>query len=238
VFTTPLVIATLVATATGATLGFVASQLIARSAIERLRVALADALWRLSHDPLTGLYNRTGLETSHAITATFGDPQPIIVMLIDLDLFKEVNDTHSHHAGDELLQATASRIKQLATIYGGHAARLSGDEFVAIMPLRSQPVSSLAQKFTSLIAEPVKVNADNGPVTVEVTASVGVAVVSSADLLEDIALHRADTAMYHAKREGGNRHLLHTPGMTMPGQTPRRGPRLRDQHHTPGGSAE
>ena len=106
------------------------------------------------------------------------------------------------------------------------------------MPLGRHRLTSLAEQFTAVIAEPVVVRPDNEAVTVAVTASLGVAVASSIDLLEGIALHHADMAMYHAKRQGGNRHVLHQPGMTMPGNRPRRGPRLRDLRRDHGGSAK
>jgi diguanylate cyclase (GGDEF)-like protein len=238
VFTTTLVIATIVAATLGAVTGFLLGRLGMRSTLARLRVELAEAVWRLTHDPLTGLHNRTGLRAIHTATAASGNPQPIAAVLIDLDLFKDINDTHSHDAGDDLLRATADRIGQLAALYGGHAARLSGDEFAAIIPLNGHRVSSMAENFTTVIAEPIEVRTDNGPTTVTITASLGIAVTSSTDLLEGVALHHADVAMYHAKQQGGNRHVLHQPGMTMPGYRLRRGPRLRDRRGDQTGSAE
>lgn len=237
-FTTPLVIATLVAATLGAALGFLLSRMATRPTINRLRVELADTVWKLTHDPLTGLHNRTGLRAIHTATAASGEPQPIVAMLFDLDLFKEINDTRGHDAGDDLLKAVADRIGQLAALFGGHAARLSGDEFAAIMPLGRHRPTSMAEQFTTVIAEPVKVQADNGPVTVTITASLGITVASSTDLLEGVALHHADIAMYHAKRQGGDRHVLHQPGMTMPGNQPRRGPRLRDRRRDQSRGAE
>jgi diguanylate cyclase (GGDEF)-like protein len=238
VFTTHLVIATIMAATLGAAIGFGTNFMITRPTIRRLRVRLADAAWKLTHDPLTGLPNRSGLRTDHAAVAASGQPQPVAVMLIDLDLFKDVNDTHGHDAGDDLLIEIADRLGHLAAVFGGSAARLAGDEFVAIMPLRRHQVTSLAEMFNAVIAEPVKIQADNDPVTVTVTASLGIAVVSSTDPLEDTGLHRADTAMYHAKREGRNRHVLYTTGMTMPDRQPRRGPRLRDLRRDHSGSAQ
>jgi diguanylate cyclase (GGDEF)-like protein len=234
VFTTLLVIATIVA----ATLGAGACCLAARPTINRLRAELADAAWQLTHDPLTGLLNRTGLRTVHTAVATSGQPQPIIVMLIDLDQFKQVNDTHSHDAGDDLLIQTANRLGQLAHTHGGVAARLTGDEFAAILPVRHHPIADIADRFNTALAAPIKVHTDNGPVTVTVTASLGIAIVDSTDPLEDVALHRADTAMFHAKHQGGGRNILYTPGMTMPNRERRRGPRLRDLRRDRRGSAE
>jgi diguanylate cyclase (GGDEF)-like protein len=193
---------------------------------------------RLTHDPLTGLHNRTGLRAIHTATAASGNPRPIIAVLIDLDLFKDINDTHSHDAGDDLLKATADRIGQLAALYGGHAARLSGDEFGAIIPLDRHRVSTMAEHFTTVIAEPIEVRTDNGPTTVTITASLGIAVTSSTELLEGVALHHADMAMYHAKQQGGDQHVTYAPGMVMPNCSPRKGPRPRDlRRRTRGGDA-
>jgi diguanylate cyclase (GGDEF)-like protein len=229
VFTTPLVIAILVAVTLGATIGCVLTHLATRPAVNRLRAELADAARQLTHDTLTDLHNRTGLRAIHTAEVASGDPQPIVAILIDLDLFKEVNDTHGHDAGDELLKAAADRIEKLAALFGGHAARLSGDEFAAIIPLGQHRPASLAELFTSIIAEPVKVPTDSGPTTVTITASLGIAITSSIDLLKGVALHHADMAMYHAKQQGGNKHVIHQPGMTMPARRPRQGPRLRDR---------
>jgi diguanylate cyclase (GGDEF)-like protein len=234
VFTTLLVIAIIVAATVGAGVGYLA----ARPTINRLRAELADAAWQLTHDPLTGLLNRTGLRTVHTAIAASGEPQPIIVMLIDLDQFKEVNDAHSHDAGDDLLMETADRLGQLTDSYGGIVARLSGDEFAAILPLRHHGIADIANRFNTVIATPVKIQADSGPVAVTVTASVGIAIVASADRLEDVALHRADTAMYHAKHQGGDRNVLYVSGMTMPDRERRRGPRLRDLRRDQRGGAE
>ncbi|MBO4209791.1 GGDEF domain-containing protein [Micromonospora echinofusca] len=237
-FTTLLVIATTaLAAVLGAVVGFGLGHLAVRPTLRRLRTELADAARQLTHDPLTGLLNRTGLRAVHTTIAASGDPQPIIVILIDLDHFKQVNDTYSHDAGDDLLTQTADRLGRLAATYGGSVARLSGDEFAAILPVRHHGITDIADRFTTAIAEPVHIDTDHGPTTVTVTASLGIAVADSTEPLEDVALHRADIAMYHAKRHGGDRHVLQLPGMTMPDREHRRGPRLRDLHRDQRGSA-
>ncbi len=73
---------------------------------------------------------------------------------------------------------------------------------------------------------------DGDLVKVDATASIGVTACDSADGFDDVVLHRADVAMYHAKHGGGNQHVIYAPGMTMPARTLRRGPRLRDLHRT------
>ena len=232
-FTTVLVIATIVAVILAAVAG-----LAIRPTINRLRAELADAAWQLTHDPLTGLLNRAGLHTIHTAFTEAGGPQPLVVMLIDLDGFKEVNDTWGHDAGDDLLTEIADRLTRVTHTHGGTVARLSGDEFAALLPVRHHPIGDIANLITSVIAAPVKVQADTGLTTVTVTASVGIARVASTEPLQDVALHRADIAMYHAKHHGGGRHVTYTPGMTMPERQHRRGPRLRDLHRDQRGSAE
>ncbi|WP_328468815.1 GGDEF domain-containing protein [Actinoplanes sp. NBC_00393] len=228
-FTTDLVITTIVAIALGAGLGHLAT----RRSVTRLRAALADAAWQLTHDSLTGLYNRTGLQAA----CTAAEPQPIVVILIDVDRFKEVNDTYGHGAGDILLVRIASRIGELADVHHGSAARLSGDEFVAVVPLGGQRLDRLADMLTTVLAVPTVIPTDEGPVSVAVTASLGIAVVAGPDLVA-VGLRNADTAMYHAKRRGGDQHVLHAPGMTMPVRTPRKGPRTRDLHRRAEGGGE
>ncbi|WP_327002714.1 GGDEF domain-containing protein [Dactylosporangium sp. NBC_01737] len=235
-FTTILVIATIAAAILS--IGFGLGNLAARPTLNRMYRELADAAWQLAHDPLTGLFNRTGLRAVYSGFAAATEPQPLIVMLLDLDGFKEVNDTYGHDGGDTLLMEVADRIGLIAEINGGAAARLSGDEFVIVLPVRDQQLASLADGFVSAIGRPVQLDVANGPVPTAVKASLGVAVIDSTDHLEDVALHRADTAMYHAKHQGGNRHITYAPGMSMPDRARRHGPRPRDLRHThPGATA-
>lgn len=235
-FTTLLVIAIAAATI-GAAFGSGITYLAVRPLIDRLCAELADASWKLTHDPLTTLNNRTGLQTIHTALAASGNPQPIAVILIDIDRFKDVNDTHSHDAGDELLTEVAARIEEIAEVFGGSAARLSGDEFAVVAPHNGHQLHRLAEMLTTGVAAPVEIHTDDGMATVAVTASLGIAVASSAEVLEN-ALHHADTAMFHAKRQGGDRHVIHAPGMTMPARKPRKGPRPRDLHRRTHGGGQ
>lgn len=214
-------------------LAFLLGWLTARPVIRRLRAELADAAWWLSHDPLTGMLNRVGFHAAHAALAS--SPQPVVILLIDLDNFKPVNDTHGHDGGDDLLIETSDRITETATMLGGTAARLSGDEFAVLLPVRDQSHSRTADLFLTVIAQPVQLTTDGTPVTVTVTASVGMTIAETSDPLHDVALRRADIAMYHAKHAGGNRYAIYEPGMTMPAGEHRRGPRLRDLRQQPRG---
>ncbi|AEB44313.1 GGDEF domain-containing protein [Micromonospora maris] len=203
----------------------------------RLRAALTDAAWQLAHDPLTGLLNRAGLLAAHTTHTTLTThPQPILAILIDLDGFKTINDTHGHDTGDDLLITIADRIEELTDLHGGVAARLSGDEYAALLPVCRHDVDRIAAAFVAVIAAPARLDIDGHLSTIAVTASIGVACVESTDSLGDVALHRADIAMYHAKHGGGNQHVIYTPGLRMPTRAARRGPRPRDLHSTDRGT--
>ncbi|MEV4273630.1 GGDEF domain-containing protein [Micromonospora aurantiaca (nom. illeg.)] len=193
--------------------------------IHRLRHQLADTHRSMLYDPLTGMLNRAGLHAAHAALAEPALAQPITVALIDLDDFKTVNDTHGHDLGDDLLTAIGERITDLAELYGGAAARLAGDEYAVLLPTHAGDPDRIADALATIIAEPVALGADEH----SVTASIGLAIVEATDPLTDVALHRADVAMYHAKRNERNRHATYQPGMTMPPAPHRRGPRLRDR---------
>ncbi|MFI2652818.1 GGDEF domain-containing protein [Micromonospora fulviviridis] len=197
--------------------------------VRRLRNRLTDAIWQLEHDPVTGMLNRAGLLAAHATLTEADTAGPIIVVLIDLDDFKPVNDTHGHDRGDDVLAAIGGRIADIAALHGGTAARLSGDEYAALLPVRTADLARIADTFVALIAQPVELTTDGTTVTVTVTASVGIALAESTDPFEEVALRRADIAMYHAKHHGRNRHALYEPGMAMPEPGRRRGPRLRDR---------
>ena len=89
-----------------AVVAFLLGRLTARPLIRRLRQALADAAWWLSHDQLTGMLNRTGFYAAHTALAAMS--RPVVILLIDLDCFKPVNDTHGHDTGDNLLSRSVT----------------------------------------------------------------------------------------------------------------------------------
>jgi diguanylate cyclase (GGDEF)-like protein len=195
----------------------------------RLRNRLTDAVWQLEHDPVTGMLNRAGLLAAHATLAEADTAGPVIVVLIDLDDFKGVNDTHGHDRGDDVLAAIGDRIADIAALHGGSAARLAVDEYGALLPVRTDDLARIADTFVALISQPVELTTDGKPVTVTVTASVGLALAQATDPFDEVALRRADIAMYHAKHHGRNRYTVYEPGMAMPAARRRRGPRLRDR---------
>ena len=210
-------------------LAFTAGWLIRYRTTLQLRAAVGDLRRQLLHDRLTGLYNRDGLLAAHAADAAARPGQPAAIVLIDVDGFKHVNDVLGHAAGDDLLTEVGRRIHQVARLHRGVAARLSGDEFAAWLPLRSD-LARAADLFVTTIAQPLTLTVDNDPVSVVPTASVGIALTHTSEPCLH-ALRLADIAMYHAKNGGGARRIVFHPGMTMPTPRQRRGPRLRDLTH-------
>jgi len=215
----------LVATATTFVVALGIGRLCARPTIARLRSRLAYANWWLRHDPLTALLNRTGLIEAHT---ALRQSQYLTLVLVDLDRFKAVNDVYGHDVGDEMLIIAADRIHAAADRHGGITARLAGDEFVVLLPVRDDGPDRPVERILTLVAAPATVHVDPAALTLTVTASAGVCRAEPTDDL-DMLLRCADQAMYHAKHAGGNRHVDYQPGMAMPSPTPRRGPRLRDR---------
>jgi diguanylate cyclase (GGDEF)-like protein len=197
--------------------------------IHRLRVRLANLTYAASHDPLTLLPNRVHAQWLFSLRAA--DQKPTVVALLDLDEFKQVNDTCGHQAGDQLLAAVADRLATAADRYGGHAARLAGDEFLLLLPVGTgDPVELVACALAELTA-PVPLGPDpDGAYTPH--ASAGIILFDGVHGTWTSVLRRADIACYHAKARGGGYEVFQA-GMSMPrpaAPTQRRGPRLRDLH--------
>jgi diguanylate cyclase len=157
---------------------------------------------RLSHtDELTALPNRRAF-TGRMDEALDGDGSPG-VMLLDLDRFKEINDTGGHEAGDRVLQAVACRVR-LALGRAGMLARLGGDEFAVLVPnARGADLVDQAHEVRRALLDP----AGPGPVDIPISTSIGIAVRTEADRDSGDLLHRADLAMYEAKASGSGVRL-------------------------------
>jgi diguanylate cyclase (GGDEF)-like protein len=161
------------------------------------------------HDALTGLPNRSLF--SHRIEQALHGARPsdrtAAVMLIDLDHFKEINDTLGHHAGDRLLQEVAERL-HASLDEQDTVARLGGDEFGVLLPnLAGQDeASEVAQRLLVQLREPFSIDG----LTLEVDASIGIACAPEHGSDVEQLNQRADIAMYAAK-EGGRGHVLFEP---------------------------
>jgi diguanylate cyclase (GGDEF)-like protein/PAS domain S-box-containing protein len=167
----------------------------------------AELFHRATHDPLTGLANRAMLEDRLALAVERHRRHPrrgrrLVVLFVDLDRFKAVNDAHGHAAGDDVLVVAAETLRS-AFRPGDTVARVGGDEFVVVCEeLREDEIALVADRVVRLVAEAVQ--ATPWARARQVTASVGVAYVAGADEPADLRA-RADRAMYAAKRAGGNR---------------------------------
>jgi diguanylate cyclase (GGDEF)-like protein len=151
------------------------------------------------HDALTGLPNRALILQliAHAFRSSLRSHTNSAVMFIDLDRFKEVNDTHGHRVGDELLVAVAERLTMLLRP-GDSVARLSGDEFVVLCEdiADTDSVDSLAVRLDSELARPF----DLSGIRVKVSASIGIAFTGQGTDSPEELLLDADVAMYQSKR--------------------------------------
>lgn len=160
-------------------------------------------------DPLTGCMNRRSLIPEVADKFDTGCHH-IAAFVIDLDNFKQVNDAHGHRAGDQALLASVDRIKKVLP-QDAILARLGGDEFACIVPCDNNNVLQMDAIADSLI-ESIRRPFDIENATIMATASVGIATLARDTVRKDAhksidqLLHRADIAMYHAKRQGKNRH--------------------------------
>ena len=164
-------------------------------------------LERIAHfDALTQLPNRSLLidRLHQAIAQAQRRDQRLAVVFLDLDGFKAINDQHGHEAGDQLLIAVATRMKQTLR-EGDTLARLGGDEFVAVLlDLDNTEVSvPMLDRLLLAAAQPVQF----GDVMLQVSASLGVTFYPQAEDMEaDQLLRQADHAMYKAKLAGKNRY--------------------------------
>jgi diguanylate cyclase (GGDEF)-like protein len=192
-----------------------------------LRHAMADGCWLTTHediterwrtetrvaylahhDALTSLANRPSLveKIEDACSRYRWRGEEFNVLMVDLDRFKQVNDTFGHPAGDELLKQVAERLK--GSLRGGDVlARLGGDEFAIIQfddSKLTDAAEALAAKIIALIAEPFAIDG----IDVGIGASVGIALAPEHGTHADDLLKKADLALYHAKFSGRNRYAI------------------------------
>lgn len=175
---------------------------------QELSVAHAELHHQASHDPLTGVWNRRAImamvEQAYARAARHGEP--LALLMLDVDFFKRVNDTHGHPVGDQVLQVVADRL-HAALRTGDAIGRTGGEEFLALLSnCDGASALEVAERCRAAIcAKPIKL-ADPSRTALNVSVSVGLAVLSphtGAPVSDAIAL--ADGALYRAKHAGRNR---------------------------------
>ena len=165
-----------------------------------------------NYDHLTGLPNRTLLldRIAHATASSHRSKEPIALFFIDLDRFKQVNDSLGHECGDLLLKEVSKRLV-MSMRADDTLARIGGDEFVALLErFRSaNELAGIAQKFINLVQQPFTLNNN----VVSIGASIGISVYpNDADSSEEL-FRNADVAMYHAKQLGRNNYQFFTEHM-------------------------
>ena len=163
-----------------------------------------------TRDPLTGLANRTLLQTKldEALDTTYPGRR-VGLCYFDLDGFKAINDSLGHRIGDELLRAIAQRLHVLATMEDGLAARMGGDEFVVLLPdsQGSARLVEVVERMLAAVTHPVSVDGHQ----LTASASVGVVETAVADTGRDELLSDADITLYRAKSEGRAQWALFDP---------------------------
>jgi diguanylate cyclase (GGDEF)-like protein len=179
--------------------GFRRYQDLARE-IKARTVAELEARKMARHDPLTGLPNRRFFEEklNESLLAA-GAARQLAVLMLDLDGFKAVNDTHGHALGDRTLRAFAEKVSAILRP-DVSMARIGGDEFAIIMPTIDSldGPTNLARRITALIAEPLPIDG----ATVGFGVSIGIAIAPNDGNKADDLLRRADRALYRAKSAG------------------------------------
>jgi two-component system cell cycle response regulator len=182
------------------------TQVRKRRYTERLRDSVQMSIEMAITDALTGLHNRRYMESHLAtlIEQAASRGKPLSALVVDIDYFKSINDTHGHDAGDDVLREFALRLKK--SIRGiDLACRYGGEEFVVVMPETDMAVATMvAERLRRRIAsEPFSIS--QGSDRIEVTISVGIAAIGDAQDSAQALLKRADQALYRAKRDGRNR---------------------------------
>jgi diguanylate cyclase (GGDEF)-like protein/PAS domain S-box-containing protein len=169
------------------------------------------------HDALTGLPNRTLLEErlNQALVRARREMTSVALMFIDLDRFKNINDSLGHPVGDAILRNVAQRISH-AVRGSDTVARMGGDEFVVLLPRLAQGTQqadceAVARKVLAALGEPMQA----GTHELRVTASIGVATFPEAGHDAASLMRAADVAMYYAKSQGRNNHQVYSESMSQ-----------------------
>jgi diguanylate cyclase (GGDEF)-like protein len=168
---------------------------------------------KAERDFLTGLPNRALLSDrlAQSIALAIRHCERLAVLYVDLDNFKDINDSFGHSVGDQLLQSAARRLERCIR-HSDTVSRQGGDEFVVLLSEveSAQDAACVSEKLIKAMAKPHLIDGHE----LKVTLSIGVSLFpDDADDAETL-LTNADTAMYHAKRLGRNNYKCFTPGMS------------------------
>ncbi|MEZ3499050.1 putative bifunctional diguanylate cyclase/phosphodiesterase [Pantoea sp. KPR_PJ] len=171
----------------------------------RLGASEAQAMHLAFHDVLTGLPNRALVEErlTQALALATRHEQRVALLLIDLDRFKNINDTYGHHAGDELIIAVAHRLSTLLRP-SDTVGRIGGDEFIVVMPEVENigQVQALAQRILDALSQPYALSGGE----VWSGASIGLVLAPKDGLDRQELVRKADIALYEAKSSGRGKY--------------------------------
>ncbi len=178
------------------------------------RKAMLERLQQMAEqDPLTGLPNRILFRDrlKHAIAQACRNENVLALMFLDLDNFKDINDSMGHQAGDELLKAVAGRLRETIRL-SDTLSRLGGDEFTIILEglAHADQAVTAAQKILNVFNEPFTLAGRE----FHVGTSIGIAIYPLDGKEPDALIKNADTAMYHAKKSGGGRYRFYSQEMS------------------------
>jgi diguanylate cyclase (GGDEF)-like protein len=154
-------------------------------------------------DPLTGTGNRIAMDQTlqREIEMSRRHQQPLSLLMLDIDHFKHINDTHGHSAGDDVLKAVATSIKeQLRNV--DMVFRFGGEEFLILLSNTSREAAAMVGERLRFAVQAHDYTADGN--MIELTVSLGCSTLLPGESVESL-LRRADSALYVAKREGRNR---------------------------------
>jgi diguanylate cyclase (GGDEF)-like protein/PAS domain S-box-containing protein len=183
----------------------VPAELTAIADITERRRAAAEAAYLARHDALTGLSNRADFNAR--LTSAIEDGRQggrrLAICCVDLDLFKDVNDTYGHATGDRLLRLVAQRLRETLG-ERDFAARLGGDEFAVVLDAVASldAIEATAARMVEALSAPYPIDG----IDVKIGASVGIALFPADGASADELTKNADLALYQAKSDGGWRH--------------------------------
>lgn len=178
----------------------------AQSKIDELHNELEDTITQLTLDPLTKVTNRKGLIDDLNMILQSGESEdlPVVLLMIDADDFKTINDQYGHVAGDKVLYFFAQSIKSILR-QGDKVYRFGGEEFsVVLNQCDKEQALKVADKIRSKIEQSHLIY---GGKSIKITVSIGATVHHNHDSYDDFVT-RADEALYRAKHEGKNRTIL------------------------------
>lgn len=183
----------------------VRTQMRRKRYVEALRDNVQTSIEMALTDSLTGLNNRRYLEThlSAMLEASVKNGRDLVLMILDIDFFKLVNDNYGHDAGDQVLREFSDRIRRVVRD-ADLICRLGGEEFVVVMPDTQLDIAStIAERIRGAVQAELFPSGD-GSRSIQITVSIGLA-PASGDIDPDKLFRRADQALYRSKNEGRNR---------------------------------